>query len=132
MEPFKMPGYNPEKSKQENVDHAIDCLTSYQKKYEDPRPKELGDRVKVWDGSYNKDFYSSIRRKSKSLLFKKSFAIIIKTNCKKELVYAEIKDNKTGRITRLKEQLDLLLYFPESKEKIYCSSKCVARIDGDN
>lgn len=127
MEEFEMPKFNNFEDLQTNIDKAINSLHKWRGKHIDNRTKEIGDRVKVWDGSYNKDYHTEISRQGVSLLFKQE-AIVIETNCKEQLHIGTISNGEeTEEIT---ETLDLLLVFANGT-KIYCASECVKRIDQD-
>ena len=127
MEEFEMPKFNNFEDLQSNIDNAILALHKWRNKHMDNRVKEVGDRVKVWDGSYNKDYHTEISRQGVSLLFKET-AIVIETNCKEELNIGTFSyGDQSEEIT---EPLDLLLAFPNGT-KVYCSSECVKRIDQD-
>lgn len=84
----------------------------------DDRVKELGDRVKVWDGSGNKDKNTSKQRSGIDPLFIKNEAIVIETDCKVEI----------RGILNTTYLLDLLLKFPTGEE-VYCCSEFVKRVD---
>lgn len=127
MEEFEMPKYNNFEDLQSNIDKAITALHNWRNKHMDTRPKEIGDRVKVWDGSYNKDYYTEISRKGCSILFNLP-AIVIETNCKEKLHIGTISNGEESE--DIEETLDLLLAFPNGN-KVYCASDCVKRLDQD-
>ena len=83
----------------------------------DDGEKVVGDKVWVWDGSYNRDKNTGKHRSGIDPLFKE-MAIIIETGCEVEEINCLGKEIK----------LDLLLHFEEDVE-IYCSSSCVKRVN---
>jgi hypothetical protein len=96
-------------------------LQEYIKQKRDDRVKEVGDRVLIWDGSYNMDKNTNKSRSGFDKLFLKP-GIVIQTNC--EFIYVEkLLDDMTVN-------LDLLIKF-ESGEEIYTQSAMVKRIDDD-
>ena len=96
-------------------------LQEYIKQNKDDRVKEVGDRVLIWDGSYNMDKNTNKSRSGFDKLFLKP-GIVIQTNC--EFIYVEkLLDDMTVN-------LDLLIKF-ESGEEIYTQSAMVKRIDDD-
>ncbi len=87
----------------------------------DNRTKEVGDKVLVWDGSYNVDKNTGKKRWGIDPLFTNP-AIVIKTNC----------DEKTDTsLDGTVFNLDLLLKF-DSGEEVYTTSNMVKRIDKNN
>ncbi len=88
----------------------------------DKRNKEIGDKVLVWDGSYNIDKNTSIKRSGIDPLFKTE-AIVIETNCKiifkVDQLFFEKRDD---------EVLDVLLKFPTGEE-VYTNSRLIKRTD---
>jgi len=87
----------------------------------DDRTKEVGDRVLIWDGSYNQDKNTGVHRHGIDKLFEKS-GIIIETNC--EFLREEPTIDKVM-------VLDILVRF-DTGEEIYTKSEFVKRIDNDN
>ncbi len=96
----------------------IDEVQEYIRQNKDDRNKEIGDRVLVWDGSYNVEKDNGIHRTGIDPLFKQT-AIVIATDCnykyREELLDMDIT-------------LDLLLKF-DTGEEIYTKSEMVKRID---
>lgn len=96
----------------------IDEVQEYIRQNKDERVKEIGDRVLVWDGSYNVEKDNGIHRTGIDPLFKHP-AIVIATDCnykyREELLDMDIT-------------LDLLLKF-DTGEEIYTKSEMVKRID---
>ena len=84
----------------------------------DNRTKEVGDKVLVWDGSYNVDKNTGKKRWGVDPLFKNT-AIVIKTNCDEK-----IETSLDGTVFNL----DLLLRF-DGGEEVYTTSNMVKRID---
>ncbi len=93
-------------------------LQVYIKEHKDERVKEIGDRVIVWDGSYNIDKDTLKHRSGFDKLFQNS-GIVIQTNC--NYTYTEKYLEKVV-------SLDLLLKF-ETGEEVYTQSEMVKRID---
>lgn len=91
------------------------------RKHKDDRVKEVGDRVLIWDGSYNMDKNTNKSRSGFDKLFQKH-GIVIQTNC--EFIYVE------QLLDDMVVNLDLLIKF-ESGEEIYTQSAMVKRIDDD-
>ena len=96
-------------------------LQEYIKQHKDDRVKEVGDRVLIWDGSYNMDKNTNKSRSGFDKLFQKP-GIVIQTNC--EFIYVE------QLLDYMVVNLDLLIKF-ESGEEIYTQSAMVKRIDDD-
>ena len=96
----------------------IDEVQEYIRQNKDDRNKEIGDRVLVWDGSYNEEKDSKTHRTGIDPLFQQT-AIVIATDCnykyREELLDMDIT-------------LDLLLKF-DTGEEIYTKSEMVKRID---
>ncbi len=84
----------------------------------DDRTKEVGDKVLVWDGSYNVDKNTGKKRWGIDPLFKNP-AIVIETNCTEK---TELSINGEEVV------MDLLLAF-ETGEEVYTTSNMVKRID---
>ena len=99
----------------------IEKIKKIQEKNQDNRVKEIGDRVIVWDGSYNIDKNTSKHRSGIDKLFENS-GIVIQTNCGIEH-FEPLIDKLVI--------LDLLIKF-ETGEEIYTNSDMVKRIDNDN
>jgi hypothetical protein len=99
----------------------IEKIKKIQEKNQDNRVKEIGDRVIVWDGSYNIDKNTSKHRSGIDKLFE-NFGIVIQTNCGIEH-FEPLIDKLVI--------LDLLIKF-ETGEEIYTNSDMVKRIDNDN
>ena len=99
----------------------IEKIKKIQEKNQDKRVKEIGDRVIVWDGSYNIDKNTSKHRSGIDKLFKNP-GIVIQTNCGIEH-FEPLIDKLVI--------LDLLIKF-ETGEEIYTNSDMVKRIDNDN
>jgi len=99
----------------------LEELRKIQEENKDNRVKEIGDRVIVWDGSYNIDKNTSKHRSGIDKLFQNP-GIVIQTNC--EIKHYESLIEKTVI-------LDLLIRF-ETGEEVYTSSDMVKRIDKDN
>lgn len=87
----------------------------------DTRTKEIGDRVLIWDGSYNIDKNTGVHRNGIDKLFQNP-GIVIQTNCEIEYI-EEIIDKLVV--------LDLLIKF-DTGEEVYTNSDMVKRIDKDN
>ena len=103
---------------------AIQMLEKLQKivdENKDDRTKEVGDRVIVWDGSYNEDKNTGKHRNGIDKLFENP-GIIIETNC--DFLREE-------PILKSKTVLDILIRF-DSGEEVYTKSEFVKRIDNDN
>ena len=96
-------------------------LQEYIKQHKDDRVKEVGDRVLIWDGSYNMDKNTLKSRYGIDDLFQNP-GIVIQTNCK--FIYVE------KLLDDMVVNLDLLIKF-ESGEEIYTQSAMVKRIDDD-
>ncbi len=96
-------------------------LQKYIKQNKDDRIKEVGDRVLIWDGSYNMDKNTNKSRSGFDKLFLNP-GIVIQTNC--EFIYVE------KLLDDMAVNLDLLIKF-ESGEEIYTQSAMVKRIDDD-
>lgn len=90
----------------------------------DDRTKEIGDRVKVWDGSGNVDKVTGKHRYGIDPLFNNT-AIVVETGCN-----IEYRDKSMSMLLRKDwfKVCDLLLAFP-SGELVYCSSEFVKRVD---
>ncbi len=84
----------------------------------DDRTKEVGDKVLVWDGSYNVDKNTGKKRWGIDPLFKNP-AIVIKTNCDEKT-----ETSLDGTVINL----DLLIIF-DGGEEVYTTSNMVKRID---
>ncbi len=84
----------------------------------DNRTKEVGDKVLVWDGSYNVDKNTGKKRWGIDPLFSNP-AIVIETNCTEK---TELSINGEEVV------MDLLLVF-ETGEEIYTTSNMVKRTD---
>lgn len=94
-------------------------IQEYIKQHKDDRIKDVGDRVIIWDGSYNIDKNTLKHRSGIDKLFQNT-GIVIQTNC--DYTYTEkYLDNKVVH-------LDLLIKF-ESGEEVYTQSEMVKRID---
>lgn len=91
------------------------------RKHKDDRVKEVGDRVIIWDGSYNMDKNTLKSRYGIDDLFQ-NHGIVIQTNCD----YSYVEKNFQKRTI----SLDLLVKF-ETGEEIYTKSTMVKRIDND-
>lgn len=96
-------------------------IQKYIKEHKDDRVKEIGDRVIVWDGSYNIDKHTLKHRSGIDKLFQKT-GIVIETNC--DYTYTEKYLEKVVN-------LDLLIKF-ETGEEVYTQSEMVKRIDKNN
>lgn len=97
-------------------------IQKYINQHKDDRTKEVGDRVIVWDGSYNIDKNTLKHRSGIDKLFQNS-GIVIETKC--NYTYTEkYLDNKVV-------YLDLLIKF-ETGEEVYTQSEMVKRIDKNN
>jgi hypothetical protein len=99
----------------DKVRQELLALKAYFIANEDTRLKYVGDKVRVWDGSWNRDRNTGEDRMGIDPLFKNNTAIVIETNCNQWYV-SEINGDK--------RQLDLLLVFPQG-ELVYCSSRLV-------
>ena len=94
-------------------------IQKYIKEHKDDRTKEVGDRVIIWDGSYNLDKDTLKHRSGIDKLFQ-NHGIVIQTNC--DYTYVEkYMDNKVV-------SLDLLIKF-DTGEEVYTQSEMVKRID---
>jgi hypothetical protein len=96
----------------------IDEVQEYIRQHKDDRVKEIGDRVLVWDGSYNVEKNTGVHYTGIDPLFKQT-AIVIDTDCNHKY-WEELLDTE---IT-----LDLLLKF-DTGEEVYTKSEMVKRID---
>jgi hypothetical protein len=96
----------------------LEELKKIREKNQDDRVKDIGDRVIVWDGSYNIDKNTSKHRSGIDILFQ-NHGIVIQTNC--GIKHYEPIIEKTVI-------LDLLIKF-ETGEEVYTSSEMVKRID---
>jgi hypothetical protein len=96
-------------------------IQEYIKQHKDDRVKEVGDRVLIWDGSYNIDKNTHKSRSGLDSLFKNP-GIVIQTNCD----YTYIEEYLDDMVINL----DLLIKF-ESGEEVYTKSEMVRRIDND-
>ena len=96
----------------------IDEVQEYIRQHKDDRVKEIGDRVIVWDGSYNVEKNTGVHYTGIDPLFKQT-AIVIDTDCNHKY-WEELLDTE---IT-----LDLLLKF-DTGEEVYTKSEMVKRID---
>lgn len=96
----------------------IDEVQEYIRQNKDDRNKEIGDRVLVWDGSYNEEKDSKTHRTGIDPLFQQT-AIVIATDC--NYIYHE-------ELLDMDIVLDLLLKF-DTGEEIYTKSEMVRRID---
>lgn len=99
----------------------IEEIQSVIKLHKDDRKKDVGDRVIVWDGSYNVDKNTGVHRAGIDKLFQ-NHGIVIETNCNFTYHDKIIDDEKT---------LDLLIKF-DTGEEVYTQSEMVKRIDKDN
>lgn len=99
----------------------IEKIQKIQEENKDNRVKEIGDRVIVWDGSYNIDKNTSKHRSGIDKLFQDP-GIVIQTNC---------DINHFEPLIEKLVILDLLIRF-ETGEEVYTSSDMVKRIDKDN
>lgn len=91
---------------------------------QDNRTKEVGDKVKVWDGSGNIDKTTGEHRSGIDPLFTNT-AIVIETGCKiidSDPIMNKVLQKNCDRVC------DLLLAFP-SGEQVYCSSNCVKIVE---
>jgi hypothetical protein len=93
-------------------------IQKYITEHKDDRVKEVGDRVIIWDGSYNIDKNTLKHRSGIDKLFQ-NHGIVIETNC--NYIYTE-KD------LEMVVSLDLLIKF-ETGEEVYTKSEMVKRID---
>jgi hypothetical protein len=93
-------------------------VQEYIKQHKDDRVKEIGDRVIIWDGSYNIDKNTLKHRSGIDKLFQNP-GIVIETNC--DFTYVE-------KYLEMVVSLDLLIKF-ETGEEVYTQSKMVKRID---
>lgn len=96
----------------------------------DERDKEVGDRIRIWDGSGNKDKKTGEKRYGVDPLFQNYNAIVIETGCN---VYADNDPYKNIHIRagvwdRMNYHLDLLVAYPTGEE-IYVASKFVKIVD---
>jgi hypothetical protein len=96
-------------------------IQEYIKQHKDDRVKEVGDRVLIWDGSYNMDKNTNKNRSGIDKLFQNP-GIVIQTNC--DFTYVE------EYLENMVVSLDLLIKF-ESGEEIYTQSAMVKRNDDD-
>ena len=96
-------------------------IQEYIKQHKDDRVKEVGDRVLIWDGSYNMDKNTNKSRSGIDKLFQNP-GIVIQTNC--DYTYLE------ELLDDMSVNLDLLIKF-DSGEEIYTQSAMVKRIDDD-
>lgn len=87
----------------------------------DERVKQVEDRIKIWDGSGNKDKTTLVKRSGIDPLFENS-AIVIETNCN------ETMDNVKNNYFPASYDLDLLVVFPDNTQ-VYVASKFVKIID---
>lgn len=110
-------GNNPQDLFLESV-KMLQEIQEYIKQHKDDRTKEIGDRVLIWDGSYNIDKDTLKHRPGIDKLFQKS-GIVIETNC--NYTYTEKYLEKVV-------SLDLLIKF-ETGEEVYTKSEMVKRID---
>lgn len=106
-----------------NIEQYILELSEIIKDNTDNRVKDVGDIVKIWDGSYNQDKHTGEIRNGINLLFE-SNAIVIEKDCK---IFGGVKEFEK-RLGFKEKNLDLLLKFP-SGEEVYCKSSLVKRID---
>jgi len=119
-----MESYNENNSKNFFLE-AMNLLLEIQehiKQHKDDRIKEVGDRVMIWDGSYNYDKNTGKHRSGIDKLFEKP-GIVIETNCG----FTHIEKSLDDEIVNL----DLLIKF-DSGEEVYTKSEYVKRIDNDN
>ena len=97
----------------------LEKLQLYIREHKDDRTKEVGDRVIVWDGSYNIDKSTLKHRIGIDKLFQKP-GIVIQTNCD----YTYVENHFEKNIINL----DLLVKF-DTGEEVYTQSAMVKRTD---
>lgn len=98
----------------------------------DNRTKEIGDKVKVWDGSANMDKHSKLHRAGIDPLFE-NIGIIIEKDCNimsDEAFHSWGKQIKSYKHNNYRIIMDILIKFP-SGEEVYCASSMVQRIDNN-
>ncbi len=83
------------------------------------KPKEIGDRVMIWDGSDNEDVETGKHYFGNDEIFKYP-VIIIEKDCINEYFDPHI-ESKTNR--------DLVVYSPKYKRKIATCMSCVKLVD---
>jgi len=93
------------------------------KENEDFEPFIVGDRIKVWDGSYNIDKFTKQCRHGIDELFTNNIGIVIETGCNK--IYSD-EILKSMIVNYKDEILDILISINDAK--IYISSKCIKHI----
>lgn len=108
------------KSKMESLFNVMSRAAAVMSENTDPRRKEVGDRVIVWDGSANRDVVSGHRRHGNDPLFQNE-AIVIEAGCT-ELDYF---------MENVAFVMDILLQFPTG-ERVYTCSRFVKRVDNYN
>lgn len=117
-------GYLNDNDKEDDFLSSVNLLKQLQeyiKQNKDDRIKEVGDRVLIWDGSYNADKNTNKSRSGFDKLFQNP-GIVIQTNCQYTYVEKLLDDMEVN--------LDLLIKF-ESGEEVYTQSAMVKRIDDD-
>lgn len=110
--------YNRNPSR-EDIQNNIAKIQAEILEKQDLRTKEVGDRVKIWDGSGNHDKNTKEHRYGIDELFK-SEAIVIATG----LSVSNIREYDF----QPKYNLDVLLRFPNGEE-VYTMSSCISRTD---
>lgn len=116
-----MKDFNKKKEFIEDIMGLISKIQSEIEENKDNRTKEIGDRVLIWDGSYNIDKNTGKHRNGIDKLFQ-NHGIVIQTNCEIEYI-EELMDELVV--------LDLLIKF-DTGEEVYTNSDMVKRIDNDN
>ena len=103
----------------EEIIKIRDNIMAKIKKEKDDRVKEVGDRVKIWDGSGNHDKNTKEHRYGIDELFKSEGIVIA---CGLSVPSISKYDHETKYI------FDLLIKFPNGEE-VYTNSKFVKRTD---
>lgn len=108
---------NPNYNSKESFEDMIKLIRKAIKENNDPRTKEIGDKVLIWDFSWNKDKNTGEHCSINDKTIVDTPGIVIDTNC-------DILADDTSEPI----QLDLLVKFPAGEE-VYVASNCVKRID---
>jgi hypothetical protein len=115
-----MENINDDKDLKITIQSFIEQIQEIIQKNKDERTKEIGDKVIIWDGSYNVDKNTGKHRFGIDKLFANE-GMVIETNC--TFTYVD-------KLLNNEINLDLLVRF-ETGEEIYTRSDMVKRIDNN-
>lgn len=101
---------------------TISELKAYITKNKCNKPKDIGDKVIVWDGSWSEDIKSGENYFGTDEIFEYPL-IIIEQNCKNIMFNKELKTEKNR---------DIVVYSPKHNRKIATCMDCVRLIEDKN